>query len=95
MSNPQSMRVCATWSLQAHQVVVGRDVVETHPRCNASAFEPRVTLGTVNNFITMTHESVGEIHIQFSNAAQSYDGPIYSTIAQHNAGTINQNILNP
>ena len=62
MSNPQSMRVGAAWGLQAHQVVVGRDVVETHPRCNASAFEPCVTLGTVDNLITKTHESVGEIH---------------------------------
>ena len=89
------MSACATRRTDAHKVIVGRDIIEAHFRGDASAFEPRVALGTINNFVTMTHEFVGEIHTQFSNAAQSYDGPIYSTIAQHSAGTTNQSILNP
>ena len=95
MSNPQSMCVGATRRTDTFEVVVGRDIIKAHLRGDSSAFKPRVAFGTVYNFVTVTHEFVGEIHIQFSNAAQSYDGPIYSTIAQQSAGTINQSILNP
>ena len=95
MSNPQSMSVSATRRTDAFEVIVGRDIIKAHLGRDPGSLEPRVALGTINNFVTMTHEFVGVIHTQFSNAAQSYDGPIYSTIAQHSAGTINQSILNP
>ena len=63
MSNPQPMRVSATWRPDTFKVIMGRDIIEPHLRRDSSAFKPRVALGTVNNFITVTHEFVGEIHI--------------------------------
>lgn len=64
MSNPQSVSAGTAWCSYAFQVVVGRDIIETHFGRDAGPLKPCVPFGTVDNFVTVTHESVGEIHIK-------------------------------
>lgn len=63
MSNPHSMCAGAAWCSNAFQVVVGRDIIETHFSSDPRSLEPCVPFGTVDDFVTVTHEFVGEIHI--------------------------------
>ena len=64
MSNPQPMRAGTAWCSNAFQVVVGRDIIETHFSSDPRAAKPCVPFGTVDNFVTMTHEFVCIIHIK-------------------------------
>ena len=64
MPNPQTVSASTAWCANALEVIVGRDIIETHFGRNACSLEPCVPFGTVDNFVTVTLECVHIIHIK-------------------------------